>query len=86
MLQQFIMWPCPLHLPQGNLKKVQRLDCSNNLLARIPPSMGHLKFLKEFGLRYNSLDDRYVFVCMYLYCLCLGQCLCDEPLTQPTLL
>jgi len=43
---------------QGNLKKVQRLDCSNNLLARIPPSMGHLKFLKEFGLRYNSLDDR----------------------------
>eukprot|EP00983_Pelagomonas_calceolata_P060057 1146208-Pelagomonas_calceolata.AAC.7 len=51
---------------KGNLKKVQRLDCSNNLLARIPPSMGHLKFLKEFGLRYNSLDDRYVWVAMVI--------------------
>lgn len=50
--------PCLLPALQGNLKKVQRLDFSNNLLARIPPSMGHLKFLKEFGLRYNSLDDR----------------------------
>jgi Leucine-rich repeat (LRR) protein len=43
---------------QGNFKKVQRIDCANNLLARVPPSMGHLKNLKEFSLRYNSLDDR----------------------------
>jgi Leucine-rich repeat (LRR) protein len=44
---------------QGNFKKVQRIDCANNLLARVPPSMGHLKNLKEFSLRYNSLDDRW---------------------------
>ena len=47
----------PCHL-QGNFKKIQRIDCGNNLLARVPPSMGHLKLLKEFNLRYNSLDDR----------------------------
>ncbi len=35
------------------------IDCSNNLLAKVPPSMGHLKLLKEFNLRYNSLDERY---------------------------
>ncbi len=43
---------------QGNFKKIQRIDVANNLLARVPPSMGHLKLLKEFNLRYNSLDDR----------------------------
>ena len=52
------------------MKKVQRLDCSNNLLARIPPSMGHLKFLKEFGLRYNSLDDRWVLFCILAILQC----------------
>lgn len=26
---------------------------------QVPPSMGHLKTLKEFNLRYNNLDDRY---------------------------
>ena len=25
---------------------------------RVPPTMGHLKFIKELNLRYNSLDDR----------------------------
>lgn len=44
---------------QGNYKKIQRIDVANNLLARVPPSMGHLKLLKEFNLRYNSLDDRW---------------------------
>jgi hypothetical protein len=33
---------------------------ANNLLAKVPPSIGHLKTLKEFNLRYNSLDDRWV--------------------------
>lgn len=28
-------------------------------LLQVPPSMGHLKTLKEFNLRYNHLDDRY---------------------------
>lgn len=26
---------------------------------QVPPSMGHLKTLKEFNLRYNNLDERY---------------------------
>ena len=48
-----------LPLSMGRFKKVQRIDCGNNLLGRVPPTMGHLKTLKEFNLRYNSLDDRY---------------------------
>jgi hypothetical protein len=46
--------------PQGNYKKIQRIDVANNLLARVPAAMGHLKLLKEFNLRYNSLDERWV--------------------------
>ncbi len=42
----------------GHFKKIQRVDCSNNLLSKVPPTMGHLKFIKELNLRYNSLDDR----------------------------
>jgi len=27
--------------------------------VRVPPSMGHLKTIKELNLRYNNLDERY---------------------------
>lgn len=51
-------WP-PTCFSDGACGLLQRIDCANNILARVPPSMGHLKNLKEFNLRYNSLDDRF---------------------------
>ncbi len=33
--------------------------CPPFACPQVPPSMGHLKTLKEFNLRYNNLDDRY---------------------------
>lgn len=43
----------------GRLKRVQRIDAANNMLVRVPPSMGYLKSIKELNLRYNNLDDKY---------------------------
>lgn len=43
----------------GRLKRVQRIDAANNMLVRVPPSMGYLKTIKELNLRYNNLDDKY---------------------------
>jgi Leucine-rich repeat (LRR) protein len=43
----------------GRLKRIQRIDAANNVLTRVPPSMGHLKSIKELNLKYNNLADRY---------------------------
>lgn len=36
----------------GRLRKIQRINAANNMLVRVPPSMGHLKTIKELNLRW----------------------------------
>lgn len=42
-----------------HLKKVQRLDFGNNVIKKVPAVIGRLRTLKEFNLRYNSLDKQF---------------------------